>query len=122
MAASADVGVLGNDHVVAQGDVVEVIQIDVGAHPGVVADGQLPRPLDTDPVTHQYPIAELGAERAQDCYARAVGAPDAGEDGALHGHPQGLPEDSATLIVGPPQTRCQRAFGDRNRHIDNVSR
>ncbi len=42
---------------------------DILADPGVVADGQFPRPVDPDVVPDQHPLANMGAEDPQNRYA-----------------------------------------------------
>ena len=117
MASRADVGVLGDAHIVSERDVVEVVQVDVGPDPRVVTDGQLPRPLDTDPVADQNTLADVRTEPPQQRDPHTVRTPDPGEHGSLDHHPEGLRDETAALVVRLSAARGQRAAGDRCGHF-----
>lgn len=107
MATGAHIGVLGDADVVTDGDVVEVIQLNISANPGVVADGQLPGPLDSDSVPYEDSVADLSAEDSQQTDPESIGAPYVGRNQTLNGHPRELPGKTSTLLVGPAQSGRQ---------------
>ena len=112
--AGADVGLLLGDAeiVVAEGDVIEVVQFDIGADPELSPMARFPRPLDANPVPDQDTVADHGRRSCATARDAPVGAPHPRKI-SPELQPREFGDDTASL-VRPRAARAQGSVRDRS--------